>query len=180
MVKKNLKGGNSLLSLTPADYKGVGDLAVAGDANYVKQVAGYSSNQVGGRRRRSGSKRSGHKCSHKRSGRKCSHKRKQSGGMGYGFANSTDVPVVAGSYFPVTPTCSGKLDVSRGGNNFIGGGQSGGALLLGGARGGALLLGGVKSKKSRKSKKSSKSKKNKTQKWWQVGCKKLMGGFIPM
>jgi hypothetical protein len=159
MVKsRKQKGGHSPLAWTPADYKGVGDLAVAGDANYVKQVAGYSSTQVGGRRRRSGHKRSG---------------RKQRGGMSYGFSNAADVPVVAGSYFPVTPMCSGKLDVSRGGNNFM----SGGALLLGGSRkrkGGALLLGG------RKSRRKSKSKKNKTQKWWQVGCKKMMGGFFQL
>ena len=153
MVKsRKQKGGHSPLAWTPADYKGVGDLAVAGDANYVKQVAGYSSTQVGGRRKRS-HKRSGHKRSgHKRSGHKRS---KQRGGMSYGFSNAADVPVVAGSYFPVTPMCSGKLDVSRGGNNFM----SGGALLLGGSR------------------RKSKSKKNKTQKWWQVGCKKMMGGM---
>jgi hypothetical protein len=161
MVKsRKQKGGQSPQAWTPADYKGVGDLAVGGDANFVKQVAGYSSTQVGGRRKRS-HKRSGHKRSgHKRS--------KQRGGMSYGFSNAADVPVVAGSYFPVTPMCAGKVDVSRGGNNFM----SGGAILLGGRKrekGGALLLGG--------SRRKSKSKKNKTQKWWQVGCKKMMGGM---
>ena len=177
MVKsRKQKGGHSPLAWTPADYKGVGDLAVAGDANYVKQVAGYSSTQVGGRRKRSHSRRSGHK----RSGKK------QRGGMGYGFANPANVPVVAGSYFPITPTSAGKLDVSRGGNNFIGGGQrgglltpgggqTGGLLMPGGGQRGGIILGGRKSKR-----KSRKSKKNKTQKWWQVGCKKMMGGFFQL
>jgi hypothetical protein len=168
MVSKSRKqkGGQNRLALTPAEYKGVGTLAVAGDANYVKQVAGYSSNQVGGKRKRSG--------------------KKQRGGMSYGFTNTADVPVVAGSYFPVTPMCAGKLDGSRGGNNFIGGGQRGGLLIPGGGQRGGLLmpgggqrggiiLGGRKSKR-----KSRKSKKNKTQKWWQVGCKKMMGGFFQL
>jgi hypothetical protein len=168
MVKsrKNLKGGNG--PLTPGEYKGVGTIAVGGDANYAKMPNMFSSNLVGGRRRRGHSKRCKSKCSHS--------KRKQRGGMGYGFANPNAASYAAGSYFPITPTCSSALDVSRGGNNFM----SGGAMILGGApliggrkrKGGSMILVG-----GRRSKKHRKSKKNKTQKWWQVGCKKLAGGF---
>ena len=178
MVKsrKNLKGGNS--PLTPGEYKGVGTIAVGGDANYAEMPNMFSSNQVGGRRRRGHSKRCKSKCSHS----KRSHsKRKQRGGMGYGFANPTAVPYAAGSYFPITPTCTSALDVSRGGNNFMSGGAMilGGAPLLGGRKrkGGAMILGGAPLLGGRRSKKHRKSKKNKTQKWWQVGCKKLAGGF---
>ena len=150
MVKQN---GGSLLPWMPEEYKGVGTIAVAGDANYAKMPNVFPSNQVGGRRSRS-----------KRS--KSKRSKKQAGGMGYGFANPSAVPYAAGSYFPITPTGSAGLDASRGGNNFM----SGGALLLGGAP----LLGGRRTRKHRKSKKS------KIQKWWQKGCSKLSGGMIAL
>ena len=184
--RKNLKGGNNLLALTPADCKGVGDLAVAGDANFVKPVNAFSSTLVGGRRSNS--------------------RQKQRGGMAYGFSNAADVPVVAGSYIPITPICTGSLNTSRGGNNFTGGGMRGGLLTPGGGgmRGGLLtpggggmrggLLtpgGGSRKRKSRRSNKRSKSNKrsnkrskskrsNKTKKWWQVGCNKKFGGSVVM
>ena len=167
MVKRsrNLKGGHSPSPWTPEEYKGVGTIAVAGDANYAEKPDTFSSNQVGGM------------CS------KHKHSKAQRGGMSYGFANTADVPIVAGSYSPVTPMCTAKVDASRGGNNFMTGGkgrsktQRGGLILLGGRkskrsnskrsrtqRGGLILLGGRKSKRSKRSKK--------TQKWRQKGCSK--------
>ena len=187
MVKsrKNLKGGYSPLPLTPGEYKGVGTIAVAGDANYAKPPNAFSSNQVGGHRRR----------------RKHRHS-KQYGGMGYGFSNPAAVPYAAGSYFPITPTCAAGSDASRGGNNFMSGGAMilCGAPLIGGKKkksgamilGGAPLMGGTRKWKGGKTKRSktkrskskhSKSKHSKTskiQKWWQKGCSKLAGGFVPM
>jgi hypothetical protein len=168
MVKsRKLKGGHSPSPWTPGEYKGVGTIAVAGDANFAKMPNVFPSNQVGGRRKRSHSKRS----------------KKQRGGMGYGFANPSASSYAAGSYFPITPTCTSALDVSRGGNNFM----SGGALLLGGRRkrkGGALLLGGSRKKKGGalllggRTKKNKKSKKSKTFKWLQKGCNTKIGGAI--
>jgi hypothetical protein len=155
--RKNLKGGHSPSPWTPGEYKGVGTIAVAGDANYAKMPNVFPSNQVGGRRRRSRHKR-------RRS-------KKQRGGMGYGFANPAASSYAAGSYFPITPTCTSALDLSRGGNNFM----SGGALVLGGAKkrkGGAPLLGGRRTKKNRKGKKS------KTFKWNQKGCNTKIGGAL--
>ena len=170
MVKQN---GGSLLPWMPEEYKGVGTIAVAGDANYAKMPNVFPSNQVGGRRsrsKRSKSKRSKSKRSKSKRSRskrsKSKRSKKQAGGMGYGFANPSAVPYAAGSYFPITPTGSAGLDASRGGNNFM----SGGALLLGGAP----LLGGRRTRKHRKSKKS------KIQKWWQKGCSKLSGGMIAL
>ena len=157
-----MKGGHSPSPWTPEEYKGVGTIAVGGDPNYAKPPDMYSSNQVGGKKR----------------------SRSQRGGMSYGFANTADVPTVAGSYTPVTPMCTAKVDASRGGNNFMSGGkgrsktQKGGLILLGGGkskkrsrtqRGGLILLGGKRSKSKRsKSKKRSK----KTLKWLQKGCSK--------
>ena len=166
MVRKNMKGGQSPSPLTPGEYKGVGTIAVAGDANYAAKPNTFPSNQVGGM------------CS--------KHNKKQRGGMSYGFANTTDVPNFAGSYSPVTPMCTAKVDVSRGGNNFMSGGKKKTQ------RGGLILLGGMRSKSKRskskrsKSNKRSKSKRSrtqrgglillggrkKTQKWRQKGCSK--------
>ena len=84
-------GGHSPLAWTPEEYKGVGTIAVAGDANYAKMPNVFPSNQVGGKHRRSKHRRSKHKRS--------KHKRSQRGGMGYGFVNPGDVKYVAGSYF---------------------------------------------------------------------------------
>ena len=169
MVKsKKQKGGHSPLAWTPADYKGVGDLAVAGDANYAKMPNVFPSNQVGGRKhKRSGSKRSGSKRSGSKRSYKRGYKRSQRGGMGYGFSNPADVPVVAGSYFPVTPSCTAKMDLSRGGNNFMSGGKGRSKTQ----KGGLILLGGKKNKTA---------KKSKIEKWWQKGCSKMKGGFFGM
>jgi hypothetical protein len=171
MVKRsrNVKGGGSPSPLTPEEYKGVGTIPVGGDPNYASVPNRFPSNQVGGM------------CS-KHKGSKA-----QRGGMSYGFANTADVPIVAGSYVPVTPMCTAKIDASRGGNNFMTGGkgrkrtQRGGLILLGGKRskskrsrtqrGGLILLGGRKSKRSKSKRSKSKSSK-KTQKWHQKGCSK--------
>ena len=162
MVKsKKLKGGSSPLAWTPGVYKGLGTIEAAGDENFAKMPNIFSSTQVGGRRRR------------KRSHSKRS--KKQRGGMGYGFANPAAVPYAAGSYFPITPTCTSSLDLGRGGNNFMSGGMRGGLLTPGGGKkksGGAPLLGGRRTRKHRKSKKS------KTFKWMQKGCNKKMGGSM--
>jgi len=168
MVKRSLKGGGSPSPLTPEEYKGVGTIAVAGDANYAKMPNTFPSNQVGGM------------CSkHKGS-------KKQRGGMSYGYANTADVPVVAGSYIPVTPMCTAKIDASRGGNNFMSGGKGRSKTQ----RGGLILLGGSKSKRTKRSKsKRSRTQRGglillgggkKTKKWRQKGCSKKKGGFIMM
>jgi hypothetical protein len=160
-TSRQFKGGNGLLPLTPGHYKGVGTIAVAGDANYAKMPNKFSSNQVGGK----------HK--HKRS----KSKRSQRGGMGYGFANPAAAPYAAGSYFPITPTCASALDASRGGNNFMSGGSK--------KRGSKSKRSKSKRSKSKRSKSNKRSKskggkKNKTQKWRQKGCSKMMGGMIMM
>ncbi len=151
-----MKGGNISSPLTPGEYKGVGTIAVAGDANYAKMPNTFPSNQVGGM------------CS--------KHNKKQRGGMSYGFANTADVPIVAGSYTPVSPMCTAKVDVSRGGNNFMSGGKKKTQ------RGGLILLGGMRSKSNKRSKsKRSRTQRGglillggrkKTQKWRQKGCSK--------
>jgi hypothetical protein len=153
-TSRQFKGGNGLLPLTPGQYKGVGTIAVAGDANYAKMPNVFPSNQVGGKYKRSHSKRS------------------QRGGMGYGFANPAAAPYAAGSYFPITPTCASALDPSRGGNNFMSGGSK--------KRGGKSKRSKSKRSKSNKRSKSKGGKKNKTQKWKQTGCSKMMGGMIMM
>ena len=163
-------GGHGSAHLNPGSYPdSVGTFgAVDAEANYAKMPNIFSSKQVGG--------------------------------MGYGFSNAGAalVPNMAGSYFPVSPSCTGHADASRGGNNFM----SDSKFMGGGARrskrssskkygkkvGGILLNGGRRTKRRRGSRRSSKrssskrssSKRSstKTKKWWQVGCQKKMNGGL--
>jgi len=155
--KKKGGSGDGIFGSNPGSYPdSVGTFgAVDAEANYGKMPNMFASNQIGG--------------------------------MGYGFSNddASMVPSVAGSYFPIKPTCSSAIDLARGGNNFIGGG---GKKL----KGGIVLVGGRKrsSKGKRKgTKRSSTSKRSSTKKrkrsssstlkkWWQQGCNKLKGGFF--
>ena len=157
-------GGHGSAHLNPGSYPdSVGTFgAVDAEANYAKMPNIFSSKQVGG--------------------------------MGYGFSNAGAalVPNMAGSYFPVSPSCTGHADASRGGNNFM----SDSKFMGGGARrskrssskkygkkvGGILLNGGKRSSRTKRrrgsKRRSSKRSSTKTKKWWQVGCQKKMNGGL--
>jgi len=78
------------------------------------------------------------------------------GGMGYGYASGADAAVFGGNYFPIQPSCTGAVDPSRGGNNF--------------------MSGGAKRRTKRRTKRSrtkrSRTSKKGGKKWRQRGCKK--------
>jgi hypothetical protein len=166
--KKKGGSGDGIFGSNPGSYPdSVGTFgAVDAEANYGKMPNMFSSNQIGG--------------------------------MGYGFSNddASLVPSVAGSYFPIKPTCSSAIDLARGGNNFIGGGKKlkGGIVLVGGRKRKGTKRSSTskrsstkkrsstsksKGKRSSTSKSSSTSKGSSTlKKWWQQGCNKLKGGFF--
>jgi hypothetical protein len=85
------------------------------------------------------------------------------GGMGYGYASGADAAVFGGNYFPIQPTCTGVVDPSRGGNNFM----SGGAKRRTKRRSSKKRSGGSKRKTNR-----SRTSKKGGKKWRQRGCKK--------
>ena len=160
------KGGHGLPALNPSNYSdSVGTFgAVNAEANYGKMPNVFPSKQVGG--------------------------------MGYGFSTGSAslVPSVAGSYFPISPTCSSHVDLARGGNNFVGGSNFVGGGKKQKQKGGIVLIGGRRrrgtskrsSTKRSSSNKRSRSKRSSTKrsstgtlkKWWQEGCNKMKGGLF--
>jgi len=121
--KRRLKGGMSALNAYPLtdDVNTLGTSSAPGADNFnFKPQGGWFSDQVGG------------------------------ASYGYDAASVAEVPSFAGSYIPVTRSCTaGSPDNdARGGNNFT---QGGGRRRR------------RRGKKGRKSKRTAK-------KWWQRGC----------